>query len=278
MSPSIWTRCAATSEPPESDPVQTDRGSALLAPWRGGAWRVVEAQHLVGTRALVDDAEEQSLLESLIDDAKPPRPVGAAVERLHYLLYTPFRYPPLRHGSRFGTRAERGIWYGSETLPTAFAEVAYYRLVFLDGTAADLTPLVAELTAFRVALQSERAVDLTADPFGAWETLISAPDRYDAAQELGRDMRAAGVALFRYRSARDRNPDEDARTTGGGVNIGVFEAAAIQSRRPTGLQAWLCVASREGVELSRKGYFDRGRFDFPRSGFLVDGRLPAPAL
>ena len=43
MSPSIWTRCAGASE---------------VAPWQGSAWRVVEAQHLVSTRALVDDIAE----------------------------------------------------------------------------------------------------------------------------------------------------------------------------------------------------------------------------
>src|SRR5206468_1269503 len=33
---------------------------------------------------------------------------------------------------------ERGIWYGSLALPTASAEVAYYRLIFLDASAAEL--------------------------------------------------------------------------------------------------------------------------------------------
>src|SRR5207245_1032206 len=95
----------------------------------------VEAQHQVSTRKLVDTLEEQALLEELIDRAKPP---DSTRGRLHYLLSTPFRYPPLRHGSRFATRQERSLWYGSETRRTAFAEVAYYRLVFLEGTRADL--------------------------------------------------------------------------------------------------------------------------------------------
>jgi hypothetical protein len=42
--------------------------------------------------------------------------------------------------TRFGSRSERGLWYGSERLPTAFAEVAYYRILVLEGTAA---PLIA---------------------------------------------------------------------------------------------------------------------------------------
>ena len=97
MSSNIWTRCAGTSE---------------FQPLALSPWRAVEAQHLVSTRKLVDSADEQILLEELIDRAKPPDRTGGTH---HYLLSTPFRYPPLRHGSRFGSRHERGIWYGSET-------------------------------------------------------------------------------------------------------------------------------------------------------------------
>ena len=113
MSSSIWTRCAGDSE---------------IRPLGLSPWRVVEAQHQVSTRKLVDSADEQILLEELIDRAKPPYTTPA---RLHYLLATPFRYPPLRHGSRFGRRHERGIWYGSSTRRAAFAEISYYRLLFL---------------------------------------------------------------------------------------------------------------------------------------------------
>jgi len=84
MSSSIWTQCA---------------GDSRLRSLDVDAWRVVEAQHQVSTRKLVDTAAEQSLLEELIDGVKPPDRTGGA---LHYLLATPFRYPPLRHGSRFG--------------------------------------------------------------------------------------------------------------------------------------------------------------------------------
>ena len=120
MSSNIWTRCAGDSE---------------LRALRASPWRAVEAQHQVSTRKLVDSADEQALLEELIDRAKPPDMTGG---KTHYLLATPFRYPPLRHGSRFGTRHERGIWYGSETRAAVFAEVAYYRLLFLEGSRANL--------------------------------------------------------------------------------------------------------------------------------------------
>src|SRR5262249_2227948 len=113
------------------------RGRSNLRALSGRAWRVVESQHLFATRKLGDSAEGQAVLEELIEEAKPP---AGATRGLHWLLFTPFRYPPLRHGSRFGTRRERGIWYGSRGQSTAFAEKAYYLLLFLEGTAADLTP------------------------------------------------------------------------------------------------------------------------------------------
>src|SRR3954470_4873943 len=136
MSSSIWMQCggASNARALETEP-----------------WRVVEAQHQVSTRKLVESDEEQRLLEELIDAAKPPERTRS---RLHYLLFTPFRYPPLRHGSRFGTRHEPGIWYGSESLHTAFAEVAYYRLLFLEGTRARLEPLETTLTAFSVNVRA----------------------------------------------------------------------------------------------------------------------------
>jgi len=168
---------------------------------------VVEAQHQVSTRKLVDSAAEQALLEELIDNAKPRDVTANAV---HYLLSTPFRYPPLRSGSRFGTRRERGIWYGSEALVTAFAEVAYYRLVFLEGTKADLEPLTSQLTAFTVAARSTRAVDLVSPPFDRHRRTIASPTKYAESQALGMAMRSAGVELFRYPSARD---------TARGVNV-----------------------------------------------------------
>jgi len=250
MSSSIWTRCAGASE---------------LRPLRLEPWRVVEAQHRVSTRKLVDTLEEQALLEDLIEGAKPPDPTAG---RLHYLLATPFRYPPLRHGSRFGTRAERGIWYGSKTRRAAFAEVAYYRLVFLEGTHADLGPVSTQLTAFRVHARSERGVDLVAPPFAEHRDVIASPVDYAETQALGRAMREAGVELFRYPSARAGD---------GEVNVGAFSPAVFTGARPRSLETWQCTATRGLVEFAKLDYFRRGTFGFAREAFLVDGRLPLPA-
>ncbi len=250
MPSSIWTQCAGDSE---------------LRPLRLVPWRAVESQHQVSTRKLVANAAEQELLEELIDRAKPP---AATRPGTHYLLSTPFRYPPLRHGSRFGTRNERGIWYGSETRATAFAEVAYYRFVFLAGTSADLGDVTTELSVFRVQARTKRGVDLSRPPFEKHRKTIASPVQYADAQTLGAAMRAAGVQLFRYPSARDPN----------GVNVAAFAPSVFGKAMPRDFERWHCVASRERVELAKRDYFGRETLLFERAEFEVDGVLPAPAV
>lgn len=252
MSSSIWMQCAGDSE---------------LRPLRLVAWRVVEAQHEVSTRKLVDSAAEQELLETLIDRVKPPAVTGT---RQHYLLFTPFRYPPLRNGSRFGSRQERGIWYGADAPRTAFAEVAYYRLLFLAGTHAVLNLLSAALSAFSVRMRSERAISLDMPPFSAHDKSISSPTSYAASQQLGREMRAAGVELVRFRSARD---------VLGGVNVAAFTPAVFHSASPQNFQRWHCSATTAMVEFTRNDLSrKRETYQFARAQFLVNGVLPTPAL
>jgi hypothetical protein len=250
MSSDIWTRCGASSE---------------IRALSADPWRIVEAQHQIATRKLVDSDAEQALLEDVLERYKPPVVEGG---RLHYLLFTPFRYPPLPHGSRFATRLERGIWYGAERLRTAFAEVAYYRLLFLEGTDADLGPLATDLSAFRVRVRTSRGLDLTAPPFRPCRERLASKTSYAGTQPLGTAMREAGVEAFRYESARDVE---------GGVNVGAFTPRALASRRPSGLQTWHAVATRAGVEVSSRDYLARGSFTFSRREFLVKGTLPWPA-
>jgi hypothetical protein len=254
MSPSIWTRCAASFRP---------RKIELLA------WRVVESQHVISTRKLVDSDEEQRLLEELIDEVKPPLPPDPAFRGLQYLLFTPFRHPPLRHGSRFGTRTERGIWYGSKELRTCLAEVAYYRLLFLEGTTAELGTLTVELTAFTVPIRARRGADLTRPPFRPHENAISSRVSYAASQPLGAEMRAAGIDAFLFVSAR---------ATQRGTNLGLF-TPAFSSKRPRRFETWICSADRSKVELAQKSLLRTRtqRMAFAREDFVVEGRLPAPA-
>ena len=95
MSSHTWTQDALRSEL-----------SHLQAP----AWRLVEAQHVVSTLNLVDNLEEQTLLEDILEETKPPVPVDC--KHLDYLLSTPFRYRPYPYGSRFRKPGlTHGVWY-----------------------------------------------------------------------------------------------------------------------------------------------------------------------
>lgn len=252
MSSSIWMQCEGASE---------------LRPLRLVAWRVVESQHEVSTRKLVSTAAEQELLETLIDQVKPPVPEGAS---LHYLLFTPFRYPPLRYGSRFGSRHERGLWYGAEQQRTAFSEVAYYRLLFLEGSEAPLEPLHTLLTSFTVRMRSERGIDLTVPPFAQYTGDVSSPTSYTDSQALGTAMRRDDVELFRFRSARDAD---------GGINVAAFTPAVFHKATPQHVERWYCVAARTAVDFTRSGPARaRDTHVFERGQFLVNGELPRPAV
>lgn len=253
MSPSIWTRCAERFEPQRLS---------------GPAWRAVESQHVTSTRKLVDSDDEQQVLEGLIDTAKPPWPTGRRFVGLHYLLATPFRHPPLRYGSRFGTRRERGIFYCAEEQATVLAEKAYYVLLFLEGTEADIEPLTRPLTVFQVRVSTKKGADLSQAPFDAHVERISSPTSYRDSQPLGASMREAGVAAFRFVSARD--PE-------GGANIGLFEPI-FTTKQPINAEQWICTATRSRVELKPGSAVMRSRTSFPRAVFEVEGTLPMPGV
>ena len=99
---------------------------------------MVEAQHIASTMKIVDNHDEQDLLESLLEGSKPAHPAGAL--KLDYLLATPFRYNPLRGGSRFRAITDPGVFYGAESVRTASAELGYWRWRFLKD-AVDLEKL-----------------------------------------------------------------------------------------------------------------------------------------
>jgi hypothetical protein len=245
-------------------------GSSNLREVEGTPWRVVESQQRISTRQLVDSDREHLLLEALIEQSKPAGAVDAEADGLHYLLFSPFRYPPLDHGSRFGRPDEPSLWYGSEKLETALAEAAYYRLVFFAGTTAELLPNQVPMSAFQAAVRGEAGVDLTAAPFVAHADAITSRTDYAQSQRLGSEMRAAGGELFRYPSARDPKR---------GANLALFAPTAFALKSPVGPpETWICtVTARRDVSWLRDDLAGLARYEFPLVTFLVDGKLPAPA-
>jgi hypothetical protein len=254
MSLDIWTQCA---------------GPNRVAPIAGKAWRVVEAQHKVMTRRLVDDLEEQLLLEQIVDDVKPPRPPGPQFEGLHFLLFTPFRHPPLKGGSRFGTPTERGLWYGARLLETCLAEKAYYQILFALGTSAQLKNLSCLWSAYQAEIEASRGIDFTAPPFATFTDEISSPTSYAVSQRLGKQMRAAAIEACVYQSARCRKK---------GDAIALIEPAFGSPSPLRASQTWVCSLTGAGCQVSPANVAASAVFEFKRSDFEVDGVLPQPCL
>ena len=253
MSQTIWTRCAA--EP----------GLRRL---RCRVWRVVEGQHVIATRKLVDSLAEHEVLERLIDGVKPPMPDEPAFVGQHYLLATPFRYPPLQYGSRFGGRFEGGVWYGSMSTPTALAESAFYRLLLLDGSRGEFGVISSEHSAFRVRLESGRGFDLGWVDLAEMQPLLSRDD-YHQSQAFGRELRAAGGEVLRFPSVRDPN---------GGVNVAVFTPVVFRDRRPDLVEGWSASSDRQSVVFHRVDVHGATRLEFARADFTDGDRLPHPSL
>ncbi|WP_049311070.1 RES family NAD+ phosphorylase, partial [Pseudomonas aeruginosa] len=172
------------------------KGERHVRPLQGRLVRLVESQEQVATLQLVDTLEEQALLEELLESSKPPVPADA--EPLHYLLKTPFRYPPLRWGSRFGRRHEPSLFYAALKLETAMAESAYYRCVLWSGMAVPPPSgrILSEHASFEAGWKVERGIRLQAPPFSDHEAALTDIADYRAPQELGSAMRSAGVQAF----------------------------------------------------------------------------------
>lgn len=163
------------------------------------AWRGVEAQHAISTMRLVDSLGEQDVLEGLLEQSKPALPSMKLPK--HYLLSTPFRYRP-EHPSRFRAAGSLGVWYGSEDLIAACAEVAYWRHRFImdsDSLADD--ELLTEHTFFQARV-SGAAVNLLAQPWVAANHLWTHPTDYSATQGLAALARDRGVQWICYGSVR----------------------------------------------------------------------------
>lgn len=204
--------------------------AALLetAPSAGSIWRIVENQEQAATRRITRSAEEQSRLEQLLDTNKPPYLPGT--EQLHWLLKTPFRYPPLRHGSRFGSAFQPGILYGSRELATAMTESAVYLWLF-RAAPTELGPLerISDgRTAIHFGISHDHVSDLTSAAAKRYRRKISAPGSYTFSQQLGSRLREQHTAAIWFHSAR----------AAAGVNCAVLEPAAIPAGTEPSQQHW----------------------------------------
>ena len=231
-------------------------GKRFTKPISVEPWRVVEAQHILSSRDLVDSREEHELLENLIEESKPH--IG---KEKNYLIFTPFRYPPLKYGSRFGRVFEPSLWYGSLKIETAFIEVAYYRLKFFADTSADLGYIEISMTAFTTFLKCNIGVDLTEKPFNQYTKEIVNKNTYEHSQLLGANMREEHIEAFLYFSARTHEMSK---------NIAAFIPSVFQLKNNQYInrqQNWKCFANQSLIEFTRIGVLDKKQFSFSENFF-----------
>jgi len=243
-------------------------GKHAIAPLQETAWRLIEAQHILATRKLVDSAAEQMILEEMIEAVKPA--LGRELIGLHPLLATPFRYPPLKYGSRFGTRSEPSLWYGSLQLTTAMTEKAFYQFNFVRASAADFGMIEVALTAFATTIQAHHGIDLRKPPFAKHTPTISSPSHYHTSQQLGRAMRQADIDAFCYQSARGPS---------GTTNIALFTPQAFKEKKPlaASFQTWQCIINSVSIEFIRSSALENTTITYTINTFLINGCLPFPA-
>jgi RES domain len=234
-----------------------------LRPYERHVWRVVEAQHVISTRKIVDSNTEQSLLEDLIEAAKPPFPAECA--GLHFLLKTPFRYGAVYPmGSRFRRAGHTtGVFYAAEDPHTAVAEMAFYRLLFFAESPATPWPVnPAEYTGFSSAARTSRSLDLARPPIDADKELWRHPVDYAPCQAVAEAGREAGAEILRYGSVRDPQ---------GGACVAVLTCAAFAEREPLAFQTWRIGVGENGAYAIRE--FPRAQIEFDRMTFASDPRF-----
>lgn len=243
---------------------QECNGTSHICPLNCRTTRIVESQQQVATMSLVDTHDEQELLEQLLEESKP---ILKDKEK-HYLITTPFRYPPLRYGSRFGEKHYSGIFYGSQNIQTCFSECAYYRLLFIEGmeVVPEQIKIHTQHLTFSITVKTDNAIQLQHSPFTNYDCLTS-PDDYHATQQLGAQMREHNIQAFTFQSARDHS---------NGTNIGIFDSSAIISKQPYQINHWQCTTSEKSVIFY--DHINNSSFEFSRNQFLVNDLLPSPAI
>lgn len=231
----------------EFDPVQL----------RLSLWRAVEAQHIASTMVLVDSLEEQRVLEQLLESRKPAIPANA--ESLHYLLFTPFRYPPTAYGSRFRRPGEPGVFYGADGIRTACAELGYWRWRFLMDSPELARIPPAPQTLFRVGLFG-LTTDLRLGALARRRAEWTDPVNYSACQTVAEGARRSGIAVIRYESVRDPQ---------GGGAAAVLDPGAFINPRPLSLETWYLGITRQRVWWCRERFRgDELEFEFEMTRWI----------
>ena len=172
-----------------------------------------------------------------------------------------------RHGSRFATRWERGLFYGSRSRFGCLLEGAYYELVFQNGSEQAFPSSAAiRKTLFHVELRTSRGPRLQEHGSRRLEARLRDPVDSHFCQGIGRQMSEAGIEAFEYHSARSI---EDV------VQVGAISCCIFTST-PFDQVEVLVEANRREVAI--RCLDDNMAHHFQRQQFEVNEELPQPTV
>lgn len=227
--------------------------------------RIVENQEQKVTLALTDSLAEHEILEQLLEDSKPGLGAHPRIRKFDYLLRTPWRYPPLHWGSRFGRRFEPSIFYGALSRVALFSEAAYYRLLFLHGMEKPFSDrVISQFTTFEAMYQTGSGIDLSRAPFARHAEVLRHKMDYLPCQELGSVLRERNIEAAIYWSARAEGDE---------LNIALFSPDALRSLKHRNPRHGVSETTQDRVGFHVEGQL----YEFAASQFMVDGVLPQPA-
>jgi hypothetical protein len=230
----------------------------------GVVLRLVEQQGAQATRRTTDSLDEQAWLEDFLEASKPELPSTEECAVRHRLLLTPFRYRK-RHGSRFATRWERGLFYGSRSRFGCLLEGAYYELVFQNGPEQPFPRSTAmRKTLFHVQVRTARGLKLQDHNGRGVQARLRDPVDSHFCQGIGGQMREAGIEAFEYHSARSV---EDV------VQVGAISCCVFISTPFDQVEVQL---EANGQDVSIRCLDDNRVHHFLRQQFEVNGELPQP--
>lgn len=246
--------------------VEVERLKGVIRPLGAELYRYAEDQERSVTRPLVGSIEEHDLLEEILEGSKPPYP--ANTEDYHYLLKTPFRYPPLTYGSRFGRKHERGILYASETYAALQMEVAFYRFCFYFDMEQPPRSLKTQHMLFAFDFHTATGLNLAGIEDHEMQYRLRHPCDYTPTQAIGSWARENGLHALRYWSARTSEPE---------ANVAILDPIAIASP-PRPRFNFTVYVSKELVSLTTS-FTMQSEFarDIRLDTLLVNGQLPRPA-
>ncbi len=149
---------------------------------------------------------------------------------LHYLLATPFRYHPLKYGSRFRGPNDPQVFYCAESALTAGIELGYWRWRFLNDSEGldEIEPVTHSAFSFELKAST---VDLRKKPFLEDESQWRNSRDYSATQDFANSVTKTEVGVILYQSVRNPEPSWCAA----GVRPNAFAKT-----KPAGqMQTWL---------------------------------------